>query len=151
MQLDLSQMEPLLLLGLCLREELYRSLIGICCQQKDYITPIVKLCGIGYNNPLQHSKTSAITFWYLHECLEGRMTDYGNEANYLEMLAVLINFIFIPSSLDMLLAAGHQELIGTIYCFFQPKVMRLILENEGIFFMRKDQKAEPLFEDNCLS
>jgi hypothetical protein len=43
------------------------------------------------------------------------------------MLAVLINFMFIPSSLEMLLAADSRYLIRTIYSFFQPKIMRLIL------------------------
>ena len=51
MQFDLNQMEKLLLLGICLKEELYRSLISICCEQKDYITPIVKLCGLSLSQP----------------------------------------------------------------------------------------------------
>jgi len=51
MQFDLTQMEKLLLLGLCLREDLYRSLISICAEQKDFITPIVRLCGIAINQP----------------------------------------------------------------------------------------------------
>jgi hypothetical protein len=129
MQLDLGQMERLLLLGICLREELYRSLISICCEQKDYITPIVKLCGIGLSMPIKRQRTSDITYWYLRECLEGRMTDYGNEADYLNMLAILINFVFIPSSLEMLLVANHIYLMRIIYMFFDPKVMRFILEN----------------------
>ena len=78
MQFDLSQMEKLLLLGVCLREGLYRSLISICCEQKDYITPIVKLCGIGVNNPDKQEKMADIIYWYLTECLSGRMTEYGN-------------------------------------------------------------------------
>ena len=49
MQFDLGQMEKLLLLGVCLKYELYHSLVSICSEQKDFITPIVKLCGIGVN------------------------------------------------------------------------------------------------------
>jgi hypothetical protein len=44
------------LLTTCLHEGLYRSLISICCEQKDYITPIIKLCGIGFNNPTQQRR-----------------------------------------------------------------------------------------------
>ncbi len=55
------------------------------------------------------------------------MTDYGNESDYINMLAILINFIFIPSSLEMLLAANHIYLMQIIYQFFDPKIMRFIL------------------------
>ena len=50
-------------------------------------------------NPEKQPKIAAIIYWYLSECLQGRMTDYGNEPDYINMLAILINFIFIPSSL----------------------------------------------------
>jgi hypothetical protein len=129
MQFDLTQMEKLLLLGICLREELYRSLIAICCEQKDFITPIIKLCGIAISQPHKSQRLAEITYWYLSECLLGRMTDYGNDADYIDMLATLINFLFIPSSLDMLLCANPVYLMQTIHMFFEPRIMRFILEN----------------------
>jgi len=67
------------------------------------------------------------------------------------MLATLINFIFIPSSLEMLMAANHHFLIQIVYAFFDPKIMRYILENEDRFFMRKDSTEDLLFEGSCLS
>jgi hypothetical protein len=71
-------METLLLLTTCLRERLYQSLIGICAQQKDYITPIIKLCGVGFTESGQGDRIAEVTFWYLAQCLDGAMTEYGN-------------------------------------------------------------------------
>lgn len=88
-------MDKLLLLTVCLKEELYESLIYICLAQKDYITPIVKLWGIKYSNDqlleqpfLENDKKNAlkktnrrirrVIYFYLRECLMGRNTEYGN-------------------------------------------------------------------------
>ena len=43
------------------------------------------------------------------------------------MLTVLVNFVFIPSSLEMLLAANHHYLFKILTLFFEPRVMRYIL------------------------
>ena len=58
MQFDLAQMEKLLLLGICLKDGLYHSLVTICTDQKDFITPIIKLCGIGLNNQVKKERIS---------------------------------------------------------------------------------------------
>ena len=55
------------------------------------------------------------------------MTEYGNDPDYISMLATLINFLFIPSSLEMLLTANHRFLVQIVYAFFDPKIMRYIL------------------------
>jgi hypothetical protein len=34
------------LLAICLNHELYQSLIHVCKEQGDYITPIIKFCGL---------------------------------------------------------------------------------------------------------
>ncbi len=145
MQFDLNLMQKLHLLTTCLREQLYQSLIYICCEQKDYITPIIKLCGIRLTNPQKQGRIAQIIYWYLNECLNGRVTDYGNEADYINMLAILINFIFIPSSLEMLLQTSHSFLIQIINMFFQPRILRHILENQDRFFMRKGEEGDPIF------
>jgi hypothetical protein len=62
------------------------------------------------------------------------------------MLSVLINFIFIPSSLEMLLQTSSRCLMQIINMFFEPKIMKYILENEGKFFMRKSD----YFEENIF-
>ena len=46
MGFDLSLMEPAYLLSICLNYELYYSLIFICKKQKDFVTPLLKLCGL---------------------------------------------------------------------------------------------------------
>jgi hypothetical protein len=46
------------------------------------------------------------------------MTEFGNEEQYLNMLTILLNFMFIPSSVEMLLAANHQYMVSTISLFF---------------------------------
>lgn len=78
------------------------------------------------------------------------MTDYGNEADYINMLAILINFIFIPSSLEMLLQTSHVYLMQIINMFFEPRILRFVLENEDKFFMRKGEEGDPIFEESSL-
>ncbi len=46
MNFNLDKIEKPLILTICLNNELYRSLIHICREQADYITPILKLCGL---------------------------------------------------------------------------------------------------------
>lgn len=49
MNFDLTMMESSQLLTICLNRELYRSLIHICKEQKDFVTPLMKLCGLRMN------------------------------------------------------------------------------------------------------
>lgn len=46
------------------------------------------------------------------------MTEFGNDNEYLSMLTILVNFVFIPSSLEMLLAANHSYLFKILSLFF---------------------------------
>ncbi len=44
--LDLEQVEISVLLETCLRFQMFRSLVHVCVSQQDYVTPIIKLCGL---------------------------------------------------------------------------------------------------------
>jgi hypothetical protein len=46
MHLDLELVDKLVLLETCLHFQMFRSLIHICVSQEDYVTPIIKLCGL---------------------------------------------------------------------------------------------------------
>ena len=93
-------------------------MISICSSQKDYITPIIKLCGIRLTDPLQKDRIADVLFWYLGECLAGRVTEYGNEEQYIDMLAILINFLFIPSSLQMIRVTSPMMTVQIIHMLF---------------------------------
>lgn len=48
----------------------------------------------------------------------GHNTEYGNSKAYIEMLIQIINFIFIPSTLDMLVGISTEDAIKIINMFF---------------------------------
>lgn len=130
MGLDLSKMEKSLLLSICLNHELYRSLIHICKEQADFVTPVIKLCGLRVaradelskllkSSPQslhrvshllsQLSNLTNILFFYLRECLRGHYTEHNNTKAYLDMLQQIVEFIFMPSSLLMLMQASPRS------------------------------------------
>lgn len=57
-------------------------------------------------------------FFYLRECLLGHNTQFGNSQAYIEMLIQLINFIFIPNTLDMLVGISSKDTIKVVNMFF---------------------------------
>lgn len=119
---DLSLMEKSILLIICLKEHLYQSMIYICIQHGDFISPILKLCGIYYTQKLLNEqdkvKMTEILFFYLKECLLGHNTEFGNSQAYIEMLIQLINFLFIPNTLDMLVGISCKDTIKIVNMFF---------------------------------
>ena len=85
MNFDLTVMEKELLLTICLNNELYQSLIHICKEQKDFITPLLKLCGLRITKETLNApkkETNAITdiiFWFLKECLLHHMVSFDDD------------------------------------------------------------------------
>lgn len=63
-------------------------------------------------------RLSDIIFWYLRECLIGHLTQFNDEKAYISLLDQLITFIFIPSSLDMLLQTSPTLLMQSINMIF---------------------------------
>lgn len=120
-------------------------MIYICIQHGDFISPILKLCGIFYTQKLSEEEKIRITeilFFFLKECLLGHNTEFGNSQAYIEMLIQLINFLFIPNTLDMLVGISCKDIIKVVNMFFETKVMQFILENEGKFFIKKNDYVE---------
>lgn len=62
------------------------------------------------------------------------------------MLAVIINFLFIPSSLQMLLQTSHTLLTQTLLTLTHPRILRYVLENPQQFYMRVGEAGDPVFE-----
>lgn len=96
-------------------------MIYICIQHGDFISPILKLCGVYYTQKLneqEKSKMTEILFFYLKECLLGHNTEFGNSQAYIEMLIQLINFFFIPNTLDMLVEISGKDTIKIVNMFF---------------------------------
>ncbi len=155
MGFDLSLMDKSLLLILCLKEYLYQSMIYICNQHGDFISPILKLCGIFFTQNLSSKdkqQIKEILFFYLKECLLGHTTEYGNSKAHIEMLIQVINFVFIPSTLDMLVGISSGDTIKVINMFFETKILQYILENEGQFFIKKNDYVEmKVFENACIN
>lgn len=121
MNFDLKVMEKEVLLTLCLNNELYQSLIHICKEQKDYITPLIKLCGLRMTKSDDEQTKSAISniiFWYLKECLLHHMVAFDDNEAYLFMMEQLITFIFIPSSLGMLFQASITQTYALVNMLF---------------------------------
>jgi hypothetical protein len=59
------------------------------------------------------------------------MTEHNNTKAYVEMLQQLIGFIFIPSSLLMLLQASSRLSFKIFNILFGANVMQYMLENSG--------------------
>lgn len=96
-------------------------MIFICNQHNDFISPILKLCGIFFTQSLSEKDKETIKqiiFYYLKECLLGHNTEYGNSKAYIEMLIQVINFVFIPSTLDMLVGISTSDTLKVINMFF---------------------------------
>lgn len=74
LNLELEKVDRLVLLETCLRFQMFRSLIHICVSQDDYVTPIIKLCGlVALDSVLKEgeSEIGDILFWYVKGCLQG--------------------------------------------------------------------------------
>ena len=143
-----------MILQICLKERLFRSLINICVSTKDFITPMVKLSGLITLDPViteEQIKDNKIILSYIKNCLDGYYLDYHDDEKYLDMLSKLVTYFMLPISLKLISKTDPENFFRICELFFEGRVFQLILENSEMFTVKNSVGlGESIFESNCL-
>ena len=149
--LDLKQVEITLLIKLCDELRMDESLILVCSEIRDYITPIMKIISRPDSANRSGGKKVILTYLrstFLMQKINGeKIQDRGE---FSEMMRNIVQFLFVPENLESFLQIDLIESYSIMYMLFNSLPFSTIvnLNSQIRISVPKDypEKIEMIFQ-----